>query len=138
MIVLDTNIISEMMRSLPAIQVSNWLDEQDAVELYITTVTISEISYGLNVLPDGNRRKLLESAFNKVIQTAFKHRILPFDEPAAHLYGKLMGNRKILGRPMSVSDGQIAAITRTQEATLATRNIRDFMDCGLDLINPFQ
>lgn len=137
MIVLDTNIISEMMKSLPAIEVSNWLDQQDAVELYMTTVTIAEISYGLNALPDGNRRKLLENAFNKVIQVAFKHRILPFDEPAAYLYGKLMGNRKALGRPMSMLEGQIAAITRLQEATLATRNIRDFANCDIDLVNPF-
>ncbi len=137
MIILDTNIISEMMKSVPAEKVSSWLDQQEVNQLYITTITIAEISYGLNVLPKGSRRQLLENAFNKTIHAAFKHRVLPFDESAAHLYGKMMGHRKELGRPLSVLDGQIAAIARMQDATLATRNIRDFANCEVDLINPF-
>src|SRR3990167_9160330 len=116
MIILDTNIISEMMKSSPAAKVSGWLDQQEVTQLYITTITIAEISYGLNVLPKGSRRQLLENAFNKTIQAAFKHRILSFDEPAAHLYGKMMGHRKEFGRPLSVLDGQIAAIARVQDA----------------------
>jgi|SRR5579862_1377737 len=137
MIILDTNIISELMKQTPSAEVLAWLDKQEASALYITTITIAEIAYGINALPNNNRKKSLEYAFNKVIQTAFKHRILNFDEPSSHEYGKLMGRRKNLGRPMSILDGQIAAMTLSQEATLATKNIRDFSDCDFDLINPF-
>lgn len=137
MIILDTNIISEMMRSSPAKAVSDWLDEQDSNEVFITTVTVAEISYGISVLPEGAKRQSLEYAFNRIQQTAFKHRILPFEHLAAHAYGKLIGHRKALGKPISIMEGQIAAITRTQEAILATRNVRDFSDCEIDLINPF-
>lgn len=137
MIILNTNVISEMMRSAPAASVISWLDQQEAIELHLTTITIAEISYRLSALPEGARRKSLEMAFNNVIKDAFKHRILPFDEAAAYSYGKLMGHKKALGKPMSILDGQIAAITSVHEAVLATRNVRDFADCGIDLFNPF-
>lgn len=137
MILLDTNVISEMMKKSPSANVITWIDEQEVTQLFITTITIAEISYGLNVLPKGSRRRFLEDALNKTIEHAFKHRLLSFDETAAHLYGKMMGHRKELGRPLSVLDGQIAAIALAQKASVATRNIRDFSDCGLDLINPF-
>ena len=96
MIILDTNIISEMMKKSPAVSVMTWLDQQEVTQLFVASITIAEISYGINVLPEGNRRHLLESAFNKAIKDAFKHRLLPFDEAAAHLYGKMMGHRKSL------------------------------------------
>lgn len=137
MIIVDTNVISELMRASPAIKVIKWLDQQNITDLYITTITIAEISYGLNALPSGRRRQELENNFNKAIHHAFSHRILQFTESAALNYGKLMANRKKLGRPLSVLDGQIAAIAFTQNATLATRNIKDFSDCELDLANPF-
>lgn len=76
-------------------------------------------------------------AYNNVLREAFEYRILLFDEAAAHLYGKIMGRRKELGRPLSVPDGQIAAIAHSQGAAVATRNVNDFADCGLELINPF-
>lgn len=138
MIIMDTNIISEMMKPSPSAKVINWVDQQNASGLYVTTVTIAEISYGLNVLPNGNTRTLLEEAFNKAIMEAFKHRILSFEERAAHFYGKIMGHRKELGRPLSVLDGQIAAIASAHSYVIATRNIRDFVDCGVELINPFE
>jgi predicted nucleic acid-binding protein len=138
MILVDTNIISEMMKPSPSASVMAWLDQQEVTQLFITTITIAEIFYGLNILPEGNRRTLLEDAFNKAIIAAFKHRVLSFDEPAAHLYGKIMGKRKELGQPLSVSDGQISAIARAHGSAIATRNIRDFADCGVNLINPFE
>lgn len=138
MIILDTNVISEMMKSSPSPVVATWLDGQNITQLFITTVTIAEIAYGLHALPEGNRRKSLEEAFNQAILEGFMHRILPFDEEAAHCYGKLMGQRKALGKPMSILDGQIASIANVQGATIATRNIRDFGDCGLQLLNPFE
>ncbi|MBV8802318.1 MAG: type II toxin-antitoxin system VapC family toxin [Gammaproteobacteria bacterium] len=137
MIILDTNIISELMKSSPSIKMIDWLNKQDATQLYITTITIAEISYGLNALPPSRKRQMLEDSFNHAIHDAFKHRIVQFTESAAHVYGKIMAGRKELGRPMSVLDGQIAAITLIHTAILATRNIKDFMECGLDLYNPF-
>lgn len=137
MIFLDTNIISELMKHTPSSNVMDWIDRQEVTQLFVTTITIAEISYGISVLPAGNRRALLEDAFTKTINEAFKHRILSFDETAAHHYGKIMSHRKNLGHPMSILDGQIAAIAVAHGGTLATRNIRDFSDCALTLINPF-
>jgi predicted nucleic acid-binding protein len=138
MIVLDTNIISEMMKSAPAPNVAAWIDQQLITQLYVTTITIAEIRYGLCVLPKGSRRDSLKKAFERVIEAAFQGRVLSFDEPAAHFYGEIMGVRKELGRPLSIPDGQIASVARAQDAALATRNTRDFKDCGLELINPFE
>ena len=137
MIILDTNIISEMMKKSPNLNVISWMDKQDATQLYITSVSIAEIAYGINVLPEGNRRPLLEDSFYKALEAAFKHRVLSFDEAAAHLYGKMMGHRKLLGRPLSMPDGQIAAIALMNNFSIATRNIKDFVDCEVSLINPF-
>ncbi len=137
MIVLDTNIISELMKSAPSVAVMEWLDQQNSVELFVTTVTIAEISYGIDVLPKGIRRSSFEKAFHRALEEAFKGRILHFDEGSALLYGKIMGDRRRLGKPLSIPDGQIIAIARFHGAAVATRNICDFSDCGLDLINPF-
>lgn len=137
MILLDTNIISEMMKQSPTPKVIAWMNAQEIMQLVVSTVTIAEIAYGLNALPQGNRRRSLETAFNQAICEAFQHRILAFDEPAAYLYGKIMGKRKLLGRPMSVPDGQIAAIALANSAAVATRNTGDFIECELNLINPF-
>lgn len=138
MIILDTNVISELMKTSPNEHVIAWLDRQDAITLFTTSITIAEITYGLDVLLVGKRRDYLEAAFNQVLIDAFKHRVLIFDERAAHVYGKLMGHRKRSGHSLSVLDGQIAAIARTHQMSLATRNTRDFMDCELNLINPFE
>jgi predicted nucleic acid-binding protein len=138
MILLDTNIISELMKALPSPRVLAWVDSQVVSQLFITSITIAEISYGLSVLPQGNRRNSLEDAFNKVIKEAFSHRTLSFDESAAHHYGKVMAQRKKQGRPLSVLDGEIAAVAISQGKILATRNTRDFIDCGLEVVNPFE
>jgi len=137
MILLDTNIISEMMKKSPSVRVAGWLDQQEVTHLFVTAITIAEISYGISVLAKGKRRLALEEAFDMVMRECFKHRILSFDEASAHLYGGLMGHRKKLGRPLSVLDGQIAAIALVHKATVATRNIRDFANCNLELIDPF-
>lgn len=138
MILIDTNIISEMMKPSPDANVLNWIDGQEVAKLFISTVTLAEISYGLNVLPSGKRRESLEFAFDSAILKAFTGRILPFDESAAHHYGKIMGYRKKLGKPLGVPDGQIAAIALVNNAVLATRNIKDFLRCGIKVINPFE
>jgi predicted nucleic acid-binding protein len=137
MIIVDTNIISEMMKPSPSTNVMAWFDRQEVTQLFVTTITIAEISYGINVLPNGNRRDLLENAFDKALRAAFEHRILSFDENSAHLYGKIMSRRKALGQPLSIPDGQIAAIASANSCSVATRNTNDFTECGVDLINPF-
>jgi predicted nucleic acid-binding protein len=137
MIILDTNIISELMKQSPSSFVSDWIDKQEVSLLFVSSITIAELSYGICVLPEGARKNHLNNAFNTMIKEAFKHRVLFFNEAAAYYYGKLMAHRKNLGRPLSILDGQIAAITVQQGASLATRNTKDFSGCGLDLINPF-
>ncbi|HYF98185.1 MAG TPA: type II toxin-antitoxin system VapC family toxin [Coxiellaceae bacterium] len=138
MIILDTNIVSELMKPVPNSEVIAWLDEQEVMELFITTITIAEISYGINVLPEGKRRSFLDEAFKRAVVEAFKHRTLSFDESAAHAYGGIMAPRKGLGKPLSVCDGQIAAIAFSHKAAIATHNLADFADCSLELINPFE
>lgn len=137
MILLDTNIISEMMKQVPNPSVIKWVSLQEVTQLFVSSITIAEIGYGLNVLPEGRRRTMLENGFKKALLESFTDRILSFDENAAYLYGKIMGDRKKQGRPLSLLDGQIVAIALLHGAALATRNIRDFEDCALQLIDPF-
>lgn len=125
------------MKPHPSDNVISWLDQEEGSELYITTITIAEISYGINALPKGNKRVLLAEAFSKTILAGFENRIYSFDEPSAYLYGKIMADRKIKGRPLSVPDGQISAIALSNNCVVATRNINDFVDCGINIINPF-
>ncbi len=136
MIVLDTNIISELMKASPSKTVIEWIDKQEVTQLFVTTITIAEISYGIHALPKGKKRQLIEAAFHYAIHDAFNHRLLEFTEDAAHVYGKIMGERKQLGQPLSILDGQIAAIALVEKAFLATQNVRDFANCGLRLLNP--
>lgn len=138
MILLDTNIVSRIMAPAPAQAVIDWLNAQDTVTLYLSTITIAEIGYGLWVLPDGKRRRSLEDRFEKFVAQGFEQRILNFDQRAARLYPEVMGHRRTVGRPLGVLDGQIASIARANDLAIATRNVRDFEECGLELINPFE
>lgn len=138
MIVLDTNIVSEMMKPAPKRSVIDWLNHQETATLYLSTITLAEIGYGLHIMTDGQRRRLLEDRFDKFVVAGFDQRILGFDMAAARLYGELMGHRRKLGQPLSVLDGQIASIARANHFAVATRNVDDFEECGLTLINPFE
>jgi predicted nucleic acid-binding protein len=137
MIILDTNVVSEFMTSPPAGPVLNWLNAQDTTSLYISSITIAEIGFGLYVMPAGNRRRLLHERFEQFVATAFDQRILSFDEDAARIYGEILGHRREIGRPMSNLDGQIAAIARSRGFGVATRNVKDFEECQILLVNPF-
>ena len=137
MIILDTNVVSEFMTSPPASQVLTWLNNQDVSSLYLSTITIAEIGYGLRAMPVGKRCKLLSERFERFVDGAFSQRILSFDENAARIYGEIMCHRKENGRPMSNLDGQIAAIARSRGFSVATRNIKDFELCQIELTNPF-
>jgi predicted nucleic acid-binding protein len=137
MIILDTNVVSEFMTSPPASSVLNWLNAQNTTSLYLTTITIAEIGFGLRILPQGKRREMLAERFEQFVATAFEQRILSFGENAARVYGGVMGYRRGIGRPISSLDGQIAAIARSRNFAVATRNIKDFEECQLNLIDPF-
>jgi predicted nucleic acid-binding protein len=125
------------MTSPPAGPVLNWLNAQDTTSLYISSITIAEIGFGLYVMPAGNRRRLLHERFEQFVATAFDQRILSFDEDAARIYGEILGHRREIGRPMSNLDGQIAAIARSRGFGVATRNVKDFEECQILLVNPF-
>lgn len=138
MIIVDTNIISEIMRPQPLPSVLNWLNTQNSHQLFVTTVTLAEIGYGLRILPEGQRRWQLHKRFEQFVSQAFEERVLDFTEAAARAYAEIMGHCKEIGHPMSIADGQIAGIAHSHEFAVATRNIKDFEHCGLALINPFQ
>lgn len=137
MVILDTNVVAEMMKPWPSPAVASWLNSQESPTLFLTTITVGEIGYGLRVMPQGQRRLQLEQGFERVLAEAFAGRILAFDEEAARHYGEVMGRRKEIGRPLSVLDGQIASIARARGWAVATRNVRDFVECGVEIINPF-
>jgi toxin FitB len=137
MIVLDTNVLFELMRRRPAARVVRWVDGQDATALAITAVTVAELLYGVGRLADGARKAALAAAVDTLVRDDFAGRVLPFDVAAATHYADLVSDRERQGRPISTADGQIAAICRRHGATLTTRNVRDFDEVGLSLVDPW-
>lgn len=137
MIILDTNIISEVMRATPEPAVVRWLDKQPVRQLATTTINLAEIKRGLARLPVGQRRRGFETRFDGFATHSFAGRILEFDEAAANAYGDLVVARERAGRPMEGFDGLIAAIAKSRRMPLATRNVRDFDGCGIDVICPW-
>lgn len=138
MILLDTNVISEVMRQAPSENVLSWLNQHSNAGLLVSSISIAEICYGLRILPTGQRQQALQARFEQFIAQGFVGRIIAFDEPAARVYAEIMGLCKEKGRPMSLPDGQIAAIVKMHHLVLATRNLSDFESCGIPLINPFE
>lgn len=136
-IILDTNVISELIKPMGSSIIREWLASQNGASLYTTSITQAEIRYGIQILPEGQRRQKLLDGATIVFEHYLLERILAFDRQAAELYSQIAANRKQIGRPISQFDAQIAAICRVHQATLATRNIRDFFDCGIDLVNPW-
>ena len=138
MIVLDTNILSELIQPKGSQLIKAWAKSQPRDQLFITSITQSEILYGIAILPTGKRKQLLHQAASTMFQAAFPGKILPFDRTAANYYATITSYRRSKGRPISQSDAQIAAICCSHQATLATRNVKDFIDCSLDIINPWE
>jgi predicted nucleic acid-binding protein len=136
-ILLDTNVLSELVRRKPDGGVVGWLDSLDAAEVATTAITAAELLYGVARLPQGRRRQQLSQAIDGLIEEDLNGRVEPFDLTAAAHYAALVRDRDPLGRPISVADAQIAAIARKCTATLATRNTDDFMDTGVDLVDPW-
>lgn len=138
MIVLDTNILSELIRPAPAPEVKNWLLHGTEGQALVTTViTVSEIEYGLSRLPDGRRRKELEERFAALTGAHFEFAVLPLDEQAARLAGSMRAAREAMGLHAQSADMMIAAITALARASLATRNVKDFTETGIKIVNPW-
>jgi toxin FitB len=138
MIVLDTNVLSDTLRPKPADAVRRWMIEQTADNLFTTSICEAEILYGLALIPAGRRRTALQREIAAIFSEAFAGRILPFDSACARAFAQIAATRRTLGRPISDLDAQIAAIASSHGATLATRNIADFADCGIRLLNPWE
>jgi predicted nucleic acid-binding protein len=136
-IVLDTNVLSELMRPKPASTVVSWIEGQRSRSLYVTSVTLAEILFGVLSLPAGRRRASLEAASVAMFESEFVGRVLPFGEEAAPFYARIAAARRRAGRPIAHLDAQIAAIACMAGATVATRNIADFERCGVDLVDPW-
>jgi hypothetical protein len=137
MIVLDTNVISELMRREPDPRVMAWIAEQPMAGVFTTTLTQAEIFYGLALLPEGRRRDDLLAAARPMFDVDLAGRVLPFDTDAALAYPEIAAGRKQDGKPISQIDAQIAAIVRSRGARLATRNVRDFANCGITIVDPW-
>ena len=137
MIILDTNVVAEPMKANGNPLVQAWLDEQAAETLYLTATSLSELLVGVEILPDGKRKKGLNAALSQLLVSLFGSRILPFGEQAAMAYAPLVSHARALGRPISVADGQIAAIATVHGFTVATRDVAPFVAVGMPIINPW-
>jgi len=134
MIVLDTNVLSEALRPEPSAKVLDWLRSQPITDLFTTTIAEAEFYCGLALLPKGKRRRSLESIVEPIFTQDLAGRVLPFDRLAARDYAHIAASRRHAGRPICESDARIAAIVRSCRA--ATRNVDDFADCGLKVVDP--
>lgn len=138
MIVLDTNVISELARKVPDPGVLAWLDSFEVSDVATTAVTAAELRYGVARLPDGRRKQELTKVIRGILTEDFHRRVLPFDERASVRYAEIVTGRERIGKPIGVADAQIAAICRDLGAVLASRNGPDFEETGIELINPWK
>lgn len=138
MIILDTNVLSEMLRPAPDTHVVTWLASQPRAAVFTTSVTRGEILYGIRLLPEEKRRETLWEAVSGIFTQDMAGQVLSFDSDAADAYAEIAADRKNQGKPISQFDAMIAAVARSRGASLATRNIKDFVDCGVDLIDPWK
>ena len=138
MIILDTNVLSALMRIAPEAQIVRWLDRQPAESIWITAITLFEARLGLALLPKGRRRQSLELAFDRLLADDLENRVLDFDSAAATEAAALAAARQRAGRSVDMRDTQIAGIALARRATLATRNVRHFQDLSVTVIDPWQ
>ena len=136
-VLLDTNVVSELLRLSPNAAVESWVAGHHAADLYFSAVGEAELRYGVAVLPAGRRRDALALAIEAILREDFEGRILPFDSGAAREYADIAAARRAGGRPVAPADCQIAAIARSRGLTVATRNIRDFAEMEIELVDPW-
>lgn len=137
MILLDTNVVSALMRRDPDALVVSWLDDQPAESIWTTSITVFEVRTGLELLKPGRRRTQLERTFDELLAEDFEGRVQSFDQAAARAAGRIAAKRQSSGRSLEIRDVQIAGIATVRKAVLATRNIRHFEDLGIDLVDPW-
>jgi predicted nucleic acid-binding protein len=137
MIVLDTNVVSELMKADPEPAVLTWINGLPMASVFLPAVSQAEILYGVALVPAGKRQEGLFRAAHITFETYFRGRILPFDSEAAEAYADIAAGRRRTGRPITLADAQIAAIARSRGAALATRNVADFDGCGVEIVNPW-
>ena len=135
--VLDTNVISELMRPAPSQRVVAWVGSHATEQMYLTSVVEAELRYGIAILPADDRRPRLARALEAMLADDFQNDALPFDSAAARVYADFAARRRAVGRPISHEDCQIAAVASTASATLVTRDVEDFAGLGLDVVDPF-
>lgn len=136
MIVVDTNVLSELMRETPNASVRRWLEAQVPTRLFTTSICEAELLYGVALLPSGRRRTSIQLAAEAIIGE-FGGRVLAFDSSAARAFAIVASERRSLGRPIGEADAQIASIARVHGATVATRDVADFADCGVSVVSPW-
>ena len=137
MIILDTNVISELIHPSPSANVMDWVAGQAAPNLYLSTISEAELRYGVEITPTGQRRNRLLGEIEGMLQEDFAGRILPFDSAAAQAYAVVAAARRAAGRPINHADCQIAAIARCRGASVATRDVTGFEGCGIEVTNPW-
>lgn len=137
MIVLDTNVISELFTPAPHPGVVKWVQEQAEDSVFTTAITRGELLFGVHILPAGRRKDVLRVGLLRILEVRFANRVLAYDSAAADAHAEIAAQRRVQGRPRGQSDMMIAGIVRAHEATLATRNVRDFDDCGIALLDPW-
>ena len=138
MIILDTNVLSALMRAIPEATVVTWLDRQPAESIWITSITLFEARLGLALLPRGKRRQTLETAFARLLEDDLENRVLDFDAAAAAEAATLAADRQRAGRPVDIRDTQIAGIALARHAVVATRNVRHFSDLKVPVVDPWE
>ena len=137
MIVLDTNVVSELMVLQPSDSVLAWVGRQAAHRLYLSSITEAELRYGAEILPEGRRRTRLRDAIDALLKKDFAGRILPFDSDAARAYALIAASRRAAGRPIIQADAQLAAVARSVGAAVATRDTGGFEGCGVEVVDPW-
>ena len=137
MLVVDTNVLSELMRPAPDTVISSWVAERMTSNLYLTAISEAELRFGLAIMPPGRRRDGLAEGLERMLRTGFANRVLPFDSAAASAYAEIAAARQTMGRPMPEADCRIAAIARSRDMAVVTRNVRDFVDATVEVINPW-
>ena len=134
---LDTNVVSELMRSAPEPAVEAWVASRRAADMYFSAVGEAELRYGVAIMPVGRRRDALASAVDGLVREDFAGRVLPFDSVAAQAYAEIAATRRRAGRPVCQADCQIAAVAQARGFAVATRNVRDFAGMGIEVVNPW-
>lgn len=135
--ILDTNVVSELMRPRPSPRVLGWIAEQRNAELFTTSITEAEVYYGVELLAEGKRRQALFAAAESLFSLDFAGRILGFESEAARAFAKIVAKRRSAGKPIGLADAEIAAIASVYSALLVTRDVADFAGCGIEVFNPW-